>query len=243
MIIDICVRKTKTQYQGPNWQILNVRAYLTQSIYLPLVPSYMQIDCLALQLLLTCLLEDGEEQHLSRQASRSRLLWIVSREGSIYKIPVKSLHMIVTSRTYRPSSRSPRYPTPALLTSTSIWPQILAAWSNLALMTSNPAVTSSWRTFRFGEDGILISSTVRAVATTRSPRARAEVTRRRPKPDEQPVHLKQKMFHRSVKVRNDGWWNSRCGYNLWLAILENVSPRPLSFVDDTSYEQIRSLST
>jgi hypothetical protein len=57
-----------------------------------------------------------------------------------------------------------------------------------------------------------MSSTARAVAITRSPRARAEVTSRRPKPEEQPVKSKQEMLTEGEIGK--GQRRIGCGHNL-----------------------------
>lgn len=62
----------------------------------------------------------------------------------------------------------------------------LTASSSLSLIAGNPAVTSSWSKCKLDDGGTLIFSIVLAVAITRSPRAMADVTRRRPKPEEHP---------------------------------------------------------
>ncbi len=87
------------------------------------------------------------------------------------------------------SSTAPKYPMPALFTSTSIPPKCCSALFTDA-STSTGLVTSSWSTSARSPLPDAMSSTLagsRAVTTVRNPRSSACFASSRPKPVEQPV--------------------------------------------------------
>lgn len=101
---------------------------------------------------------------------------------------VKAGRIVLRKAAHPPSSKMAFTPIPALLTQTSIRPHTVTAWSTTDLIALYPLVTSSSNVRIRSVKGKSPSSLerVRAVAITLSPRARAERTRRLPRPDEVP---------------------------------------------------------
>lgn len=98
-----------------------------------------------------------------------------------------------------------RFRSPALLHKTSMRPHMAAASSTFSLIASEPEVKSNCKVRKLGDTGIRMFSTVRAVAMTRSPRARAEVASRRPKPDEHPICIIMRIWSPNDKSFRQFW--------------------------------------